>query len=596
MSIGHRDGGPGETRSVMDPAMSLVGKLEDLSLGEILQIVSLSRRSGLLCLEGPEGEGNVFIRNGLIIFASSSDESEGIIGILYSQGILERDQIESIKDRLEDLEEPGQLREILEEELDVAPVSFQKSLRKKVEDLLYSFFIWEEGTFSFQLVDDQDENSLFRRMAPFFLDEGISSQFIVMEGARKKDELLRDQAKARGLSSGFGEMGDLGDIDPSDPEAFVSELSSFTVPESVPLLPDRIARVVVLVTDNDDLKNRMAEVLGGHEINLLHFNDAVSSLVRIQELRTHRIFPYLVLDLISKGIADGVQLGGLDILSTLWELGNNLPSSIVVFNEIADEVAGKLADVESVDVVRIHSLDPGEGEEGPSEEMEGLAELIVEEMESRAGDDEEDYYDLKRELSDDLETLDLPLDAWVEKEPEEPEGPVDPKMATLSSFVAELNRQDISGEITLLALRFASEFASRAVLFLVRRDDLKGLGQFGVELGEGNDPDKMVRSLALPRDEGSIFTQVIESHQSYRGAPRGDESEKILFNSLGGETPGVIYIGPIISMGKAAVILYCDDLPERSGLEDTQSLGIFLSHTGLALDRAFLEMKLKDGK
>ncbi len=47
-------------------------------------------------------------------------------------------------------------------------------------------------------------------------------------------------------------------------------------------------------------------------------------------------------------------------------------------------------------------------------------------------------------------------------------------------------------------------------------------------------------------------------------------------------------------MGKTAVVLYCDDLPERQGIEPTQSLDIFLSHTGLALDRAFLEMKLKD--
>ncbi len=596
MSSGHGNGVPGETGTVIDPAMSLVGKLEDLSLGEILQIVSLSRRSGLLRLESPEGDGNVFIRNGLIIFASSSDESEGILGILYSQGILEMDQIESIKDMLDDIENPAQLRKILEEELDVAPVPFQKSLKKKIEDLLYSFFIWEEGTFSFQLVDDQDENSLFRRMSPFFLDDGISSQFIVMEGARKKDELRRDLARVRGVSSGFIDAGEIGDVDSSDAENLIAEINAFAVPESMPRIPDRIARVVILVTDNKDLMTKLAEALVDTELNLLHFNDAVSSLVRIQELRTHRIFPYLVLDLMSKGIADGVQLGGLDILSTLWELGNNLPASLVVFNGIADKMAELLSDVESVNIVRIDPDDLNRAREDSVGELGGLVELISTEMEARSGDEEEEYYDLERELSDDLETLDLPLDAWVDAEEDVPEDHADPKMAALSSFVAELNRQDISGEITLMALRFASEFASRAVLFLVRRDDLKGLGQFGVDLGEGNDPDKAVRSLALPRDGKSIFSHVIDSHQSYRGAPREDETEKSLLHSLGSETPSVIYVGPIISMGKTAVILYCDDLPDRGGMEDTQSLDIFLSHIGLALDRAFLEMKLKDGK
>jgi hypothetical protein len=46
-------------------------------------------------------------------------------------------------------------------------------------------------------------------------------------------------------------------------------------------------------------------------------------------------------------------------------------------------------------------------------------------------------------------------------------------------------------------------------------------------------------------------------------------------------------------MGKVAVLLYGDDYPGGKGLEPTHTLDIFLSHVGLALDRAFLEMKLK---
>jgi len=48
-----------------------------------------------------------------------------------------------------------------------------------------------------------------------------------------------------------------------------------------------------------------------------------------------------------------------------------------------------------------------------------------------------------------------------------------------------------------------------------------------------------------------------------------------------------------VSMGKVAVLLYGDDFPQCDGLEPTHTLDIFLSHVGLALDRAFLEMKLK---
>ena len=48
--------------------MSLVGSLEDLGLGDILQIVSLSRKSGILCLRCEGGEGRIVLEEGMVRF------------------------------------------------------------------------------------------------------------------------------------------------------------------------------------------------------------------------------------------------------------------------------------------------------------------------------------------------------------------------------------------------------------------------------------------------------------------------------------------------------------------------------------------------
>ncbi len=51
-------------QGLIDPAricMSLVGNLQDLGLGEILQIVSLSRKSGILSLQNQSREGKVIL-------------------------------------------------------------------------------------------------------------------------------------------------------------------------------------------------------------------------------------------------------------------------------------------------------------------------------------------------------------------------------------------------------------------------------------------------------------------------------------------------------------------------------------------------------
>ena len=46
--------------------MSLVGNLEDLSLGDILQIISLSQKSGVLALSGDNGTGRIVFRSGAV--------------------------------------------------------------------------------------------------------------------------------------------------------------------------------------------------------------------------------------------------------------------------------------------------------------------------------------------------------------------------------------------------------------------------------------------------------------------------------------------------------------------------------------------------
>ncbi|UCF29838.1 MAG: DUF4388 domain-containing protein [bacterium] len=583
--------------SGMEPTMSLVGKLEDLSLGEILQIVSLSRRSGLLRLEGPKGEATVYIRGGMVIHAGRSDEKEGILSLLVQDSLVDLSRIEELKPRFEACEDQGDLLRLIHTDLDISPEALQNTLRKRIEDLVYSLFLWEEGTFSFQLVDKEEDVPFLGRMRPFFLQDGINAQFLVMEGARLKDELRRDAAGTPSATAGSLEMPDQDSVwsDTPPPEEDYTPIGDMgaraagilEMPDKIPELPGKVAEALILVTDDEPLSSRIREALRAEGVKVFVFGDAASALTKMQDLRSHRIFPAVAFDLHARGITDGAAPGGLDVLISQWDLGFRLPSVLFTSGDIPGELADKLGPIAGIELVV----------ERPEDLPDRLAALTLAYMTKgpEQAEREGEYYDIQQELSEDLEGLDLPF-AFLGGQEEHPQQPQaqDPLMARLGSYVSELNRQDIRGEITLLALRFASEFASRAILFLVRKDDIKGLGQFGVDLGEDRDADSTIRALEIPIAEGSIFTRVVDSQQSYRGAPQGSETEGRLFRALGGE-PKNIYIGPVVSMGKVVVILYGDDFPEGQGLHPTHSLDIFLSHAGLALDRAFLEMKLSSG-
>ena len=69
--------------------MSLVGNLEDLSLGDILQIVSLSRKSGTLLLVSRGREGKIIFFNGQVIRASSTIYPENLGNLLLRHSLID---------------------------------------------------------------------------------------------------------------------------------------------------------------------------------------------------------------------------------------------------------------------------------------------------------------------------------------------------------------------------------------------------------------------------------------------------------------------------------------------------------------------------
>ena len=56
--------------------MSLLGRLEDLSLTDIVQIVYLSRRTGVLEIVDDRGRHTVLFRQGLVVNASSPEHPD----------------------------------------------------------------------------------------------------------------------------------------------------------------------------------------------------------------------------------------------------------------------------------------------------------------------------------------------------------------------------------------------------------------------------------------------------------------------------------------------------------------------------------------
>ncbi len=166
-------------------------------------------------------------------------------------------------------------------------------------------------------------------------------------------------------------------------------------------------------------------------------------------------------------------------------------------------------------------------------------------------------------------------------------------IATLKSMFDELRFPTATAEVTLLILRYASEVVNRAILFMVKKDEVRGLGQFGIEL-KGRSADQVIRTIKIPLNKPSLFLSVIESRRSYLGPLESDECNNYLVNELGGVSPGSVLAIPLIVDGKIALIVYGDNLPEHKPIVGMDALEIFMNQAGMALEKALLEKKIAE--
>jgi len=167
------------------------------------------------------------------------------------------------------------------------------------------------------------------------------------------------------------------------------------------------------------------------------------------------------------------------------------------------------------------------------------------------------------------------------------------EMSALKSMFDELRFPTATAEVTLLILRYASEVVNRAILFMVKKDEVRGLGQFGIEL-QSRSADQVVRAIKIPLNQPSLFLNVIESRSSYVGPLEATTTNNYLATELGGAMPDQVMAIPLIVDGKVALVVYGDNLPERRPIRGLDTLEIFMSQAGMALEKALLEKRLAE--
>ncbi|TLM61377.1 MAG: DUF4388 domain-containing protein [Deltaproteobacteria bacterium] len=559
--------------------MSLVGNLEDLGLGEILQIVSLSRKSGVLELSSRDRSGKIIFKAGQVIRATATTFPENLGDLLLRGGMIDLDTLKQALVVQQGKADGRRIGDILADEFGVDRDAIDKVVREQIERIVYSFFGWVEGAFAFELGEPEELAATSLNPLQFMLDSGLNPQWLAMEGSR-----LIDEKRHRGEDQEeHGES--LVDLD-----SLLAEVKGETPPAPAAAgtpsaaEPGGYRRGFLLVDDDAATVEQIVSLLKGRGARVRAFTSGQAFLEAVGQADPETTT--LVIDLIMPRRDGSGVLGGLELLEEVRASHPDFPV-LVMTDHPSNEAE------ESVRRFGVPALlpKPTRGEIAEGAGGAGLAEL-ADALFSLTGQKgapvtrDKHLFNIGVELYRELgEASGLTPQQSRQS----------PGLHLLRGMLEELNNPSLGGGIILLILRFASELMNRAVIFLVKEKEVVGLGQFGIEL-QGESADVKVRNTRIPTREESLFSEALSGMTPVRVTAAGSKWDEYLFNQFGGEKPQEIFLGPLISEGRVVAVLYGDNLPEQKPVGDTEALEIFLSQAGLAMEKALLERRLMSSR
>lgn len=552
--------------------MSLAGNLEELGLGEILQIVSLSRKTGVLYLKSRGRDGSVFFRQGQVVKASSSTYQQSLGEVLIQKGVID---LAVLRKSLAFQQENGfseRLGVILVKNFAISQEIIEEVVREQIENVVFTLFAWVEGTFNFE-IQNSIETVDGTKMDPlqFMLDQGLNPQFLAMEGTRILDE------KRHAAEMGFASTETL-----EDGTDFDFDLVDTPV---LKLPPKQVIKQPVIIVDDDGPTLRA--ITSALEINgyiVYPMTRSEDTLIKVDNLYRGGESPTVLIDLIMPKMDGSGVLGGVELLELLHNNFKEL-QLIVMTDYHHAEAENKVHELGYNFIMK-----PRRGEINSPDCIDKFLSQLIRNInhfsDPIAEDGGQDRFNLGDEMRIEMgEGDDMPLALESSQQ--------NGGFSLLRGMLEELNNPELQGGVLLLVLRFASEFVNRAIIFTVNDQIISGFGQFGITGGIVSG-DNRVRSIHFPQESSSMFDEAFQTAQPQTFSPAVTAVDAHIFEQLGGGVPTEVFIGPLISQSKIIGFLYGDNLPEKKSIGDVESLSIFLAQAGLAMEKSLLEKQLHE--
>ena len=567
--------------------MSLKGNLEDLPLLDIIQIVSFSKKTGYLSIEMEGGEAGIVFAEGLVVCAFTPASP-------------------SIDPRLPDL--PAEKQEQI--------------LRSRIVFALEQLARLREGGFAFELSKEVPRALGTRDITLETLVGGINPQNLLLDLATGMDAGQAESAAAVEASFAAPEEGVVTEAAGEEKtvlsEALLSDMESPgppsvspepspppTVPTPSEPLPDapsgssegpvpsepeadepsqpseEPARALLLVDDEPDVRQILAShfALAGYQIEEAGDPGAAAKLAG--RLRSEETPFVLVTDLGMPASGGASFQGGFEVVKRIWKM-NLRPPVLMMTESLSQSLrlrARQMGIQAFVFKPTLSRLNPRQFEADLSAFAEKLAADVLPKL---------------AEVASLRPTPKTKKSRSVKADPST--GPSSGEVAQPFEFLRrrleELRQPGDANQIAALVMKAAREFFERSMLFVVKNDQVRGLGGFGLAPREET-LNLLARQISIPLTEPSIFREAAERRRTFAGPLPSDRWSGHLMGRIGRFQSTEIALLPLQAHQETIALLFGDNPETGRSVAGLDALEVFVHQAGIALENVFLQRRLQ---
>ena len=587
--------------------MSFNGDLEHFPLVDVIQLLHMTGKTGILYLKSPKGESQLVFHEGYLVSANHLNNSVRIGSVLIDMKAITDEQLSQA---LAEQKIAGDSRKplvatLIELGIIDKDTAF-KGLETLIELTIVEVLTWATGTFTLDVSKEyvSDEYRYF----PEKLQQEIllNAQGVLMDALRIYDEKMRDGT----LSNIFFSDENTDKAAPIDNA--VSQTESQTVSQDITAdllgLDDlenvsrKIPDVFIGLKDHDPVEdhrkfviNALPETPNDQKEKLIYFLTGISRaavtaagppvtaiiLLSQNELLSHTVTTVCRHENLFVFAID--EEAGLDIVIE-QSLGRDLHPVLII--DIAHDNEGKQA----ISLVRdktaaypqISILIAACPHTWPAISMEALGagtRSIIPRPCRRCHEDSyvSQMIAFLSILGSFLKTI-LPV----------------PHPQVGQQFLASLNQLKTLSEppeIALTMLNFVAAQFERAMTFVVAKSELIAEKSIGVTTAKSVGPTSPLM-FKIPLDVNSVLREVVDKGQMYYGQRNDTVLTTMLYKEIGTPHSPKAVIVPLLSRGKVIAITYADFGSKPVSPPQIELLEALAQYAGAILDNALYRNKI----